>query len=290
VEHRKAGDVLQAMELTRARPSLTRLRDVLSGKTRPAATSSPSECPDCKGKGFVRVDVPLGHELFGKALRCTNPAHEPQWKARLAARSGLNPEDLSVRLADIGEVHHHDGEVSNRAMLEASRAFVADPFGFLYVWGDWGNAKSEALIAIVNELNAKGAGTIAMYIKFSKLVEYMREAFADRKRRDANPDADMSYQRRFEEIRAIPALAIDEFDFAAGKVRLTEFVEEFRFDFLDDRYRDAITGRTATVFASNSPPESLPEPIYDRIRDGRFKIVRNTAPSSRPAMRREQGR
>jgi len=77
-------------------------------------------------------------------------------------------------------------------------------------------------------------------------------------------------------------LAIDEMD----KARTTEFSAEFRFQFLDECYRQAIRGETMIVFAGNMPPDELPLPLFDRIRDGRFRIVENVAGSARPGMRR----
>jgi DNA replication protein DnaC len=245
------------------------------------------------------------HEHFGKLVRCPNEVHQEGYVLRLAERSGLVKADLDIRLNDFREIHFiepvkgadgrqirdEDGKpvtrlVSNRAMLETARAFVREPYGFLYLWGGPGNAKSDTLIGMVNEINARAGSVVAVYIKFSKLVEYMREAYIENERRKAQPDAPASYTERFNEVKVVKVLCIDEFDFDGEKQRETAFAREFRFDFLDDRYHLATREETATVFASNSPAESLPEAIYDRIRDGRFKIVHNTAPSSRPAMKR----
>ena len=247
------------------------------------------------------LDVPVGHEHFGKLVRCSNEVHQERYVLRLAQLSGLDKSDLTIRLDQFREVHYsevdkgkrdRDGspitrQVSNRAMLESARAFVRDPYGFIYLWGGPGNAKTDVLIAIVNEINARAGSVTAVYIKFSKLVEYMREAYIENERRKSNPDAPASYSQRFNEVKAVKVLCIDEFDFDGEKLRETAFAKEFRFDFLDDRYHQATREATATVFASNSPAESLPEAIYDRIRDGRFQIIHNTAPSSRPTMTRQ---
>ena len=119
-----------------------------------------------------------------------------------------------------------------------------------------------------------------MYCKFSALLNWMRESFREQAARDKDPDRNLGYIDRFERLKAIKFLAIDEVD----KIRETGFADEFRFDFLDERYQQAIRGETVTVFASNSDPSTFPEPIYDRLRDGRFQIVENHTPSARPAM------
>ncbi len=221
-------------------------------------------------------------------MRCDHPSHSPDRQKRLASVSGLDRADLSRRLKDINLTHFNepkliddkmtDSWISNRAMLIAARQMIDNPHGMLYIWGEPGNAKSESLIAIVNELNEKGFSP-AVYTKLSKVIDYMRDAFAEVKYRESRgvEAQDMGYIARFNRLKEVKVLAIDEMD----KIKnLTGFVEDFRFDFLDDRYRQAARGETVTIFASNSDPADLPMPIYDRIRE--FTIVQNTAPSARP--------
>jgi len=225
---------------------------------------------------------------FGKPIPCDGPFHTPARLARLAALSNLSTGDLTRRLTDIEEMHYtrkakavdDDGKEiwvnvleSNRAMLQAAHKMISDPFGWLYIHGGPGNAKSEVLISIVNEANSAGNGP-AMYVTFSHLVNWVREA--------NKPGVAEDYIERFDRLLNVKMLAVDEMD----KARSTEFADEFRFQFLDERYRQAIRGETQMIFASNSNPDTLPIPLWDRIRDGRFMIVENTAPSARPKMRR----
>lgn len=216
------------------------------------------------------------HPQFGKPVPCPHSVHEPERAKKLAKVSGLSEKDLARRLSDI-KVNNQ-----NQEMLEAARAMIDKPYGWLYLWGGRGNAKTEALIAIVNELNKKGY-TPVLYTKFAKIVDYMRDAYGERKKRETDPDADLGYIARFEQLKAVKVLAIDEME----KAKDTEFVEMFRFDFLDDRYRQAVHGETVTIFAGNNNPEQFDIVLYDRISDGRFRIVHNTAGSARKAMKRD---
>ncbi len=225
--------------------------------------------------GFFRQEVAPDHSGFGKAIPCENEWHNEDRLAKIEEISGLRGTDLNIRLNDIFKVP------DNAEMLDRSREMVDKPRGkWLYIWGRPGNAKTVALMAMVNEINEAGNGP-AMYIKFSRLIDWMRDSFREKKALDGDPHANLGYIQRFAKILEIKFLAIDEMD----KARDTEFANEFRFDFLDERYRSALRGETATAFASNSDPAILPEAIYDRIRDGRFAIVENKAPSSRPVMR-----
>jgi len=257
--------------------------------TQTGGESEKVECPDCHGMGFFRLDLPPGDRRFGKPIACDHPFHTAERLDRAAQLSNLHAGDLARRLKDIDETHYYkkvkvfdreqnrevDGNelISNRAMLQSARQMITRPAGWLYIWGGPGNAKSEVLIAIVNEVNEAGRGP-AMYVTYSHLVNWVREA--------NNPDATESYIQRFDRLKALRLLAVDEMD----KARDTEFSQEFRFEFLDERYRQGILGTSAMVFAGNTDPALLPLPLYDRVRDGRFTIVENTAPSARPHMRK----
>lgn len=268
----------------------------------PALTPSPAIelCPLCCGNGFLRLDNPVGHPRFGKFEPCPHPSHQADRLARLARVSEMQPGEMARRVSDIKRVEQRvkikqfdpaqNKEIeaveirSNHAMLDAANQMLADPHGWLWIWGGPGNAKSEVLIAMVNELNERGHGP-AVYTKFTKLVDYMRDAFDERKRRADDPGFDLGYIARFNRLKSIKVLAIDEMD----KVRETPFLNDFRFDFLDDRYRQGVNGQTITLFASNDNPATLPDPIWDRVRDGRFRVVHNQAASARPYMRRKGG-
>lgn len=245
------------------------------GLTKPDC-ASPLPCPDCGGTGYIRLDVPVGHRLFGKPVRCGNSVHSPEITKRLAKISGMTEPDLKRRLKDIKPI---DG---NGEMLEAARAMVENPRGWLYIHGGPGNAKSEILIAIVNEVNA--AGGQAMYVRFPDLVNWMRDAFSEKKYRDKKLAGgeqwdNYGYLERYEKIKEIKLLAIDEID----KARMTEFAEEFRFAFFDDRYIQGKHGLTATIFASQFGPGELgSEPLASRFSDGRFAVVHNLAGDARP--------
>lgn len=225
--------------------------------------------------GFFRRGVAPDHPDFGKPIRCENERHTQERLAQLEEISGLRGSDLNIRLNNIFQVP------ANAEMLDQARKMISKPKGkWLYLWGGPGNAKTMALMAMVNEINMVGK-VPAMYIKFSCLIDWMRESFREKKVLDNDPHVNLGYIQRFSKILSIRFLAIDEMDKARG----TPFADEFRFDFLDERYQSALRKETSIVFASNSDPATLPPAIYDRINDGRFSIVENRAPSSRPVMK-----
>ena len=220
--------------------------------------------------------------MFGKLKPCENDVyHGGERLQRLAGLSGLGSKALQRRLADI--VPLDDG--SNKAMLVAAHRMLNNPQGWLYIWGGPGNAKTVVLIALVNELNQSGRGP-AVYMKLSRLINIMREGHAEKSSRNrqigegVRQDGleNLGFFDRYEKIKNIRGLIIDEFD----KARMTDFAEEFRFDFFDDRYMQAEDGETYTVFGSNSKPSVFPSPLKSRF--DQFPVVHNAAGDARKDM------
>jgi len=228
-------------------------------------------CPACDGAGWVEHRDDVGYAGHVTMVRCPDPAgvHQAAETARLARIAGLLPEETAARLDDVALV----GDTAR--MTRLAREFVAEPWGFLTLWGGYGNGKTLVLQAVVNEFRQRH-GVVGTYVRMHDLLEYVRAGYA--------PSAQEDARARYEQLKSLPILAIDEFDAA----RMTDFAYEFRTAFLDDRYRLAITRRAHTLFAMNCDPSELPGDIYDRLRDGRFKIFHNTDQTMRPVIKYDQ--
>jgi DNA replication protein DnaC len=228
-----------------------------------------TDCPLCRGELYVLVVDNIGYPGHVTAKPCPDPhgVHCRVQASRLAAVSGLLPEEMGLRLSDLS-AYGATGQ-----MVALAQRFVEKPWGFLTLWGGYGNGKTLVLQAIINEFRLRHR-VIGAYVRLADLLDYVRAGYD----RDADADA----RERYERFKTLPVLAIDECD----GPRLTAFAEEFRRSFLDDRYRLAVARRAHTVFAMNCDPATLPGDLYDRLRDGRFVIFHNTDPSMRPAARR----
>lgn len=224
--------------------------------------------------------MPLDHPDFGKPIPCDGPAHITERLNRLSGLSDLTDYERSKTLAQISR------NDDNQVMLEAAQKMLDAPYGWLYIHGGPGNAKGDTLISLVNGFAARGK--TALYIKFSRLLNVMRNAKTGAaKATQMEPGSidefkNLGYVDLFERVKGIYCLAIDEVD----KASMTAFAEEFRFDFFDERYRQALAGETITVFASQTGPDAMPTPLTSRYHDGAFAIVENTQPDARPAMKR----
>ena len=159
--------------------------------------------------------------------------------------------------------------MSSRALVDCVTTFIENPRGWLTIWGPPGNGKTLALQVVVNEMVDRGFA--AVYNTFTDLTDLMRATF-DRQRADGD-----TFLYRFQRVQNVKVLTIDELD----KVNQTGFVYEFRSKLVDHRYRDAVAGRTVTLFACNEDPARLPDWIADRINDGRFVVFHNLGRSVR---------
>lgn len=228
-------------------------------------------CPTCHNPaagGWFRRDVPVSHPDFGKLLRCPDSFHGEVRAQRLQQVSQLGPEDVKRRLTDI---RRNQG---NAAMLDAAQELISRGYGWLYIWGGPGNAKSEVLKAIVNQLNEAGRAP-AIYSTLGNILDYIRQTFSKN-----GSVISEDFLTRFERLKNAPVLAIDEMD----KPNESDWMMDFRFHFLDARYMSAINRQTVTVFAGNKNPVGMGDVLYDRISDGRFAVTYNGSPSARRGM------
>jgi hypothetical protein len=251
-----------------------------SGSTNRSRPERPDEGCICDGTGWLETwrEDSLGGKWV--MVRC-EACYALRYQASLVAQSGLLPSELAISLDDV-IVNGPDTAI----MLAMAREFCRLPWGIWTLWGTYGNAKTMILQAVVNHF--RGLGVAAVYVRFKDLLDHIRAGNAP----DAADDAIARYRRLIE----IRFLSIDEVD----KTRLTEYADEFRASFLDDRWRYGIERNPGiqrhTLLAMNDDPAGLPGHIYDRLRDGRFGcwlddvwhpgITRNRDPSMRPALER----
>lgn len=233
---------------------LTQMADSLITRT---PTCAP-DCPLCGGAGFVSYNEP--------------PRDSPKWqiwwdKYRYGKHpcpnstqvfhydhSGLRPEDEGLMWEFIL------GEQAQKA-VRAVRAALARGYGWVYLWGACGTAKTMVLkTAIAASLRDMKP---AAYVRMVDLINDLRASYAT-----DNPISDQI--TRLATWEAIPVLALDEFD----RLRDTDYAREARFTIIDRRYEDAVHKHASvTIFASNSNPNDLDDYLRSRIFDNRFAVI-----------------
>lgn len=233
---------------------------------RPGDVGDP-DCPDCKGIGYMRLDVPVGHEFFGKLLicECSQDRINAARTEKLQRASALEPEDLALNWGQIMRTPAIDGAI------EATRQALARGWGWVYLWGPPGPGKSLVLKCAVADMVR--AGRDAVYANWSDMLQHMRAGY------DAG-----DFDDRVEAWRSVSVLAIDEY----GRAKDTDWAREIRNRVMNQRYETAVVRKSITLFASNFPPDDGEDWLTDRIRDGRFRVVEVNGPSMRPSMEAEE--
>jgi DNA replication protein DnaC len=262
---------------------MRRLADALRPVPRPepgANGSKPidqeSVCPICKGAGFVRADVPVGHPHFGRAIEC---------ECLIERIHERNFSDL-IRFSNLEALKHltldrFDGSVPGVADAHAAaRDFIRDPRGWLVFYGGYGAGKTHLAAAIANEL--VGQHTRVLFQVVPDLLDHLRSAFS--------PNSELRYDDLFEAVKAVHVLVLDDL----AEESQTPWAKEKLFQLFNHRYNH----RLPTVVTTNRPPEAIDPRVWSRMFDAtlsrtvqmdttdyRFRPTRERRVGARPTTR-----
>jgi DNA replication protein DnaC len=229
------------------------------------------DCPHCGGVGFLRVDVPLGHEKFGRLEACICRAGEISDNARkrlyelsnLARLSHLTFENFSLSGNPKAEFVSPQEVASLHEALNASDEFAKNLTGWLLMEGAYGCGKTHLAAAIANAAVQRGVPTL--FITVPDLLDSLRYSFSD---------PTTSYEARFEEIRDADLLVMDDF----GTQNATPWAQEKLFQIINYRY----INKLPTVITTNLILDEIESRIRSRLQDSDFvKYIRITAPDYR---------
>jgi DNA replication protein DnaC len=211
--------------------------------TRPTAPES--ACPICKGAGWIRVDVPVGHPNFGRAVMCDCKMAEVQErnlrdlhaKSNLDALSHLTFETFDPSVPGVADA------------LAAAREFAQDPRGWLVFYGGFGAGKTHLAAAIAHEL-VKGRTTVLFQV-VPALLNEVRAAF--------NPGSTVQQHELFNAILRVNVLILDDL----GEEHDTPWVREQLYLIFNHRYNY----RLPTVVTTNRPLDAIDPRICSRMFD-----------------------
>jgi DNA replication protein DnaC len=210
-------------------------------------------CPLCGGIGYLRMDVPVGHPLFGQLEICT--CRQPQVSQaiynRLYAMSNL--EELRHLTFESFKPRGHIGLPPFQAdslerAYNQSRQFAQSLNGWLLLQGQVGCGKTHLAAAIANF--AVGMGVPTLFITVPDMLDALRSAYGD-------PQA--TFDERFDEIRQVQLLILDDF----GTQNATPWAQEKLFQILNYRYINHLS----LVVTTNLAVGEIEERIRSRFQD-----------------------
>lgn len=148
--------------------------------------------------------------------------------------------------------------------LRAAMQFAEKPEGWLVLTGPYGSGKTHLAAAIAN--HRAGEGFPVMFVVVPDLLDHLRATFS--------PDSTTRYDQRFEEVRTVPLLVLDDL----GTQATTPWVREKLYQLLNHRYNAALP----TVITTADRLDQIDERLRTRMLDQRLCDLRHiTAPAFR---------
>jgi len=232
------------------------------------------ECPVCKGKGWLRYDVPFGHSDFGRLVpcKCTESDFEQGRLSRLEQYSNLGPLTRLTfeKLLPRGRSSDpHNQERFGRG-YHMAKEFAQNPKGWLVLSGPSGCGKTHLAAAIANYRLKEG--NQVFFVVVPDLLDHLRTTFS--------PESDVGYDDLFDRVRNVPLLVLDDL----GRQSSTPWAEEKLFQILNHRFNAEL----ATVVTSIGL-EDLDDRLASRLLDPDVAKICELSKSQLPLLRQLGG-
>ncbi len=192
------------------------------------------------------MDVPFGHPNFARPLPCTCKVQEMNEHTY----STLDRQSNLQAFADKTFATFEPGVAGVRDAFLRCREYAGNPHLWLLLLGGYGCGKTHLAAAVANEAVEK-CGLQTYFAIAPDLLDSLRAAYA--------PGSESSYDDRFEAIRSVPLLVVDDL----GTENTTPWAREKLYQIFNHRYNH----RLATVVTSNVDLDSIEPRIRSRLCD-----------------------
>ena len=211
------------------------------------------ECPHCGGLGYLRTDVPVDDPDFGKVLVCVCRQAQVSKQIHKRLYSHSNLDELTHLTFDnfqprglIGLKEYQSDSIE--LAYNQAQQFAHSLQGWLFLEGPYGSGKTHLAAAVAN--TAVGLGIPTLFLTVPDLLDTLRFSYDD-------PDA--TFEGRFEEIRNINLLVLDDF----GTQNATSWAQEKLFQIINYRYINQLP----LVVTTNLALEEIEGRIRSRLQD-----------------------
>ena len=174
-------------------------------------------CSICTGVGWVYHDCPIGHELFGRALRCECQKEKDQQEKIQYMR-----EYCQLPIGSDGYTFEkYDQMAGSKDAYEAAIALAKGELLWLVLNGGIDQGKTHLAISICRHWLENGK--IARYVHVPLLLDELREGFEDKER---------NFEQRFDHFKRVPLLVLDDLGVQAPRPWVNERLQTL----IDYRY------------------------------------------------------
>ena len=139
-------------------------------------------------------------------------------------------------------------------VFKAAQHFAEEPTGWMYLGGLHGSGKTHLAAAIANYSASQGLPVL--FVVVPDLLDHLRATF--------NPNSAVSYDRRFDEIRNVGLLVLDDL----GAQATTPWAREKLSQLLDHRY----VTQLPTVITSAELDNKIDPKLWSRLEDTRLVL------------------
>ncbi|HZU03669.1 MAG TPA: ATP-binding protein [Ktedonobacteraceae bacterium] len=213
-------------------------------------------CPICKGAGYLRLNVAVGHPQFGKPVACECKEEERREKRR---QQLLELSDLSAfrnRSFNNFNTRFQGVHPSVQQAFQEAYTFAQNPKGWLILIGPNGCGKTHLAAAIANQSLSDGA--VVLFTVVPDLLANLRATFAS--------TATEAYEERFAKMREAELLVLDDL----GAHQSSAWANEKLFQLLNYRYNSCYP---TVITANKQGLSSIDERIQSRLSDTALAIT-----------------
>ena len=214
-------------------------------------------CPICGGIGYVRRDLPIDDPNFGilEVCQCQKEDFQRASLQRLYSVSNLDAfKEMTFDQFDISG--HNDSKEINKTLeiaFNTAKNYAHHLNGWMLLTGSYGCGKTHLAAAIANEVVSLGLETL--FLTVPDLLDWLRYSFGS---------SETSYESRFEEIKNIRFLVLDDL----GTQNATEWAREKLYQIINHRY----THKLPTVITTNIALHEIDERVSSRLQDRELVI------------------
>lgn len=209
----------------------------------------PNTCPLCRGAGYTTLAVPITDPNFGRLIHCVCKLQEIEERNFTELTRWSNLDAFSDKVFE-----RFDAQVPGvDEALAVARQYAQTPDGWLLLMGNCGCGKTHLAASIALEVTRQH-NLKALFTIVPDLLDHLRSTY--------HPTSPISYDERFEQVRSVALLVLDDL----GTESPTPWAQEKLFQIINHRYNEKLS----TVFTSNVDLDYMDYRIRSRLLDRRL--------------------